>query len=136
MSFPIDPKAIARERGIEVVEKPMESEGVSGMLVRFGNDFAIAYATFASTFVLPGNSTGGERLGSNRKPRDVVQDLAACDPPVTEVKSISNRAIRGISGSRGTQPIRPHRKEDKAAALRGRSRCIRHRSVGRTHKHP
>ncbi len=45
IGFPIDPKAIARERGIEVVAKPMESEGVSGMLVRFGNDFAIAYAT-------------------------------------------------------------------------------------------
>lgn len=45
VSFPIDPKAIARERGIQVVAKPMESEGVSGMLVRLGNDFAIAYAT-------------------------------------------------------------------------------------------
>lgn len=44
-ALPIDPKEIARGRGIEVVAKPMESEGVSGMLVRFGNEFAIAYAT-------------------------------------------------------------------------------------------
>ncbi|MGE6385418.1 ImmA/IrrE family metallo-endopeptidase [Pseudomonas sp. NPDC078416] len=45
VSLPIDPKAIARDRGIEVVAKPMGSVGASGMLVRFGNDFAIAYAT-------------------------------------------------------------------------------------------
>ena len=44
-TLPIDPKAIARERGIEVVAKPMKNEGVSGMLVRYGNEFAIAYAT-------------------------------------------------------------------------------------------
>lgn len=44
-SLPIDPVAIARQRDIEVVAKPMEDGGVSGMLVRYGNDFAIAYAT-------------------------------------------------------------------------------------------
>ncbi|CAM3391678.1 MULTISPECIES: ImmA/IrrE family metallo-endopeptidase [Cupriavidus] len=44
-ALPVDPKAIARDCGIEVVAKPMENEGVSGMLVRYGNDFAIAYAT-------------------------------------------------------------------------------------------
>lgn len=45
VTLPIDPKRIARERGIEVVAKPMENEGVSGMLLRYGNEFAIAYAT-------------------------------------------------------------------------------------------
>ena len=45
VTLPVDPKAIARGRGIEVVAKPMENEGVSGMLVRYGNEFAIAYAT-------------------------------------------------------------------------------------------
>lgn len=44
-TLPIDPKAIARGRHIEVVAKPMEDKGVSGMLVRYGNEFAIAYAT-------------------------------------------------------------------------------------------
>lgn len=44
-TLPVDPIKIARERGIEVVAKPMENEGVSGMLVRYGNEFAIAYAT-------------------------------------------------------------------------------------------
>ncbi len=44
-TLPIDPKAIALGRNIEVVAKPMENEGVSGMLVRYGNEFAIAYAT-------------------------------------------------------------------------------------------
>jgi hypothetical protein len=45
VKLPVDPKAIARGRGIDVVAKPMENEGVSGMLVRYGNEFAIAYAT-------------------------------------------------------------------------------------------
>lgn len=44
-SLPIDPIAIARGRDIEVVAKPIEDAGVSGMLVRVGNNFAIAYAT-------------------------------------------------------------------------------------------
>ncbi|MZE74305.1 hypothetical protein GTW93_35895, partial [Streptomyces sp. SID5789] len=43
--FPIDPRVIARGRGIEVAAKPMENSGCSGMLVRYGNEFAIAYAT-------------------------------------------------------------------------------------------
>ena len=43
--LPVNPKDIARGRGIEVVAKPMENEGVSGMLVRYGEEFAIAYAT-------------------------------------------------------------------------------------------
>lgn len=45
VTLPINPMQIARQRGIEVVAKPMEDQGVSGMLVRFGNEFAIAYAT-------------------------------------------------------------------------------------------
>jgi hypothetical protein len=44
-SLPIDPKAFARGKGIEVEAKPPGSAGVSGMLVRVGNEFAIAYST-------------------------------------------------------------------------------------------
>lgn len=44
-TLPVDPKAIALDRGIEVIAKPTEDAGVSGMLIRLGNDFAIAYAT-------------------------------------------------------------------------------------------
>jgi hypothetical protein len=44
-SLPIDPFAIARDRDIEVFAKPARDAGVSGMLIRHGNDFAIAYAT-------------------------------------------------------------------------------------------
>lgn len=44
-SLPIDPKAFARGKGIEVEAKPASSAGVSGMLVRVGNEFAIAYST-------------------------------------------------------------------------------------------
>lgn len=44
-ALPVDPIAIARGRGIEVVAKPASNAGVSGMLIRVGNAFAIAYAT-------------------------------------------------------------------------------------------
>lgn len=45
LSLPIDPISVACDRGIEVVAKPLGSGGVSGMLIRFGDEFAIAYAT-------------------------------------------------------------------------------------------
>lgn len=44
-ALPINPHVIAEARGILVQAKPVEDRGCSGMLVRFGNDFAIAYAT-------------------------------------------------------------------------------------------
>lgn len=45
ITLPVDPVAIARAVGIEVVAKPASAKGVSGMLIRHGNDFVIAYAT-------------------------------------------------------------------------------------------
>lgn len=44
-TLPINPKALARQAGFEVVAKPASQAGVSGMLIRVGNEFAIAYAT-------------------------------------------------------------------------------------------
>jgi Zn-dependent peptidase ImmA (M78 family) len=44
-TLPVDPIAIAKAVGIEVFSKPAASAGVSGMLIRHGNQFAIAYAT-------------------------------------------------------------------------------------------
>jgi hypothetical protein len=44
-SLHVDPIAIANSLGIDVVEKPASDGGVSGMLIRLGNDFCIAYAT-------------------------------------------------------------------------------------------
>lgn len=44
-SLPIDPFAVAHDREIEVVAKSACDAGVSGMLIRVGNEFAIAYAT-------------------------------------------------------------------------------------------
>ena len=41
----IDPFAIAKEFKITVAAKPASHPGVSGMLIRVGNEFAIAYAT-------------------------------------------------------------------------------------------
>ena len=43
--LPVNPIAIAKKIGIEVVPKPASTQGVSGMLLRRGNDFGIAYAT-------------------------------------------------------------------------------------------
>jgi len=43
-ALPIDPFAIARGRGIDVLPKSGTEPGVSGMLIRVGNDFAIGYA--------------------------------------------------------------------------------------------
>jgi hypothetical protein len=45
ITLPVDPIAIARGVGIDVVAKPASARGVSGMLIRHGNDFVIAYAT-------------------------------------------------------------------------------------------
>ena len=44
-SLPVDPIAIAISLGIEVVAKPTSDGGVSGMLIRYGEQFCIAYAT-------------------------------------------------------------------------------------------
>lgn len=43
--LPVDPIAIARELDIEVKPMPAHNNGASGMLVRVGNKFGIAYAT-------------------------------------------------------------------------------------------
>lgn len=43
--LPIDPYSIAKERDITVKAKPASNAGVSGMLIRVGNQYAIAYAT-------------------------------------------------------------------------------------------
>lgn len=45
LALPIDVLRIARSRDIEVVAKPASAKGVSGMLIRSGESFAIAYAT-------------------------------------------------------------------------------------------
>ena len=44
-ALPVDPIAIATRNDIEVKAKPDAAEGVSGMLLRHGNEFCIAYAT-------------------------------------------------------------------------------------------
>ena len=43
--LPVDPFAIAQDEGIVVKAKPDTAGGVSGMLVRSGDDFGILYAT-------------------------------------------------------------------------------------------
>ncbi|MGN7100316.1 ImmA/IrrE family metallo-endopeptidase [Ralstonia holmesii] len=45
LTLPIDVLSLAASRGIHVVAKPASAQGVSGMLIRSGEQFAIAYAT-------------------------------------------------------------------------------------------
>lgn len=45
LSLPVDPFAIAASRDIMVEGKPEKVDGVSGMLLRHGNNFGIVYAT-------------------------------------------------------------------------------------------
>ncbi len=44
-SLPVDPFAIAASRDIVVEAKPDTTEGVSGMLLRHGDNFGILYTT-------------------------------------------------------------------------------------------
>lgn len=44
-TLPISPKTLALQAGLEVIAKPASQAGVSGMLIRVDNEFAIAYAT-------------------------------------------------------------------------------------------
>lgn len=44
-ALPVDPFTVAENLGILVEPKPSSVEGVSGMLIRYGEDYAIAYAT-------------------------------------------------------------------------------------------
>lgn len=43
--LPVDPISLAQDLGIEVIAKPASTQGVSGILLRSGNTFGIAYAT-------------------------------------------------------------------------------------------
>lgn len=45
LPLPIDPFAVAEQFRITIAAKPAHHPGVSGMLIRVGNEFAIAYAT-------------------------------------------------------------------------------------------
>jgi IrrE N-terminal-like domain len=44
-AFPVDPVGIAHDLDIEIVAKQAHAAGVSGMLMRVGNSYGIAYAT-------------------------------------------------------------------------------------------
>lgn len=48
-SLPVKPVEIAERRGILVEPKPATGGGVSGMLVKVGDAFAIAYATHVAS---------------------------------------------------------------------------------------
>jgi hypothetical protein len=48
-TLPVDPFAVAKSREIQVQPKPDTADGVSGMLLRHGNNFGIVYATYVKS---------------------------------------------------------------------------------------
>lgn len=48
-ALPVDPIAVAHDVHIEVRPKPASAQGVSGMLLRIGYSFGIAYATHVNS---------------------------------------------------------------------------------------
>jgi hypothetical protein len=59
-ALPVRPIALARQLGIEVMAKPARAAGVSGMLLRVGNSFGIAYATHIDNVGFQNFSVGHE----------------------------------------------------------------------------
>ena len=59
-TLPVDPIALAKSVGILVQAKPARAKGVSGMLLRLGNEFGIAYATHIDNAGFQNFSVGHE----------------------------------------------------------------------------
>ena len=74
-SLPVDPIGLAKKLGIEVLARPATSPGISGFLLRFGNDFGIAYATHIDNTGFQNFSVGHE-LGHYFMPGHVEAVLA------------------------------------------------------------
>jgi Zn-dependent peptidase ImmA (M78 family) len=75
-SLPVDPFAIAESRDIMVEAKPGNADGVSGMLLRHGNNFGIVYASHIPSQGFQRFSISHE-LGHYFLPGHVDQLLAA-----------------------------------------------------------
>ena len=76
--LPIDPISLARSLEIEVMAKPASSQGVSGMLLRVGNTFGIAYATHIDNIGFQNFSVAHE-LGHYFLPGHIDAVLAGSD---------------------------------------------------------
>jgi IrrE N-terminal-like domain len=59
-AFPIDPFVVARKWQIDVVAKPARIAGVSGMFMRLGEEYGIAYATHIDNLGFQRFSVGHE----------------------------------------------------------------------------
>lgn len=83
--LPVDPIAIAQEKGIEVYAKPTSTKGVSGMLLRYDTQFAIAYATHIKSEGFQRFSVGHE-IGHYKLPGH-VEHLFASNQTVHESRA-------------------------------------------------
>lgn len=73
--LPVDPIAIARGLDIDVYAKSASEKGVSGMLIRYENNFAIAYSTHIDNEGFQRFSVGHE-IGHYKLPGHVEQLFA------------------------------------------------------------
>ena len=131
--LPVDPMALARDIGIEVQAKPASARGVSGMLMRVGNEFGIVYATHIDN---PGfqNFSVAHELGHYYMPgHDAAVFRNGEHPPVARRPVVG----RSVSSSRPTTSLRhsscPTRSSAKHSAPRAsdsppsrpcRTRCV------------
>ena len=77
-ALPVDPMTLAQDLGIEVMAKPAGVRGVSGMLLRLGNAFAISYATHVDSIGFQ-NFCVAHELGHYFLPGHVEAVLADAD---------------------------------------------------------
>ncbi|MDA2928375.1 ImmA/IrrE family metallo-endopeptidase [Acidobacteria bacterium AH-259-O06] len=77
-TLPVDPIALARSLNIEVMAKEASTEGISGMLLRVGNAFGIAYATHINNLGFQNFSVAHE-LGHYFLPGHIDAVLGDCD---------------------------------------------------------
>ena len=77
-ALPVDLIALARDLGIEVKAKSARAKGVSGMLLRVGNTFGIAYATHIDNIGFQ-HFSGAHELGHYFLPGHIDAVLADSD---------------------------------------------------------
>ena len=83
-TLPVDPIALAKKLDIEVMAKDASSAGVSGMLLRVGSAFGIAYATHIDNVGFQNFSVGHE-LGHYFMPGHI--DAVLADTEVHESRA-------------------------------------------------
>lgn len=97
-ALPVDPFSIADSRSILVQPKPDTADGVSGMLLRHGNNFGIMYATYIA-------SDGFQRSRMS----DSGQLVNVCNLREAEPRSLASGTMANIMRRTRLRPTDMHR---------------------------